>query len=101
MAAETVSRWRKSTDAFREALGARRRELREAQAERLRFLAGKAMRVLEALLDSAKYAGGVLRVDPASAVCEASEVILANSGSATRWGQRVEPAQRRATTARG
>ena len=65
VAAETVSRWRKSNDAFREALGARRRELRAAQAERLRSLAGRAMGALEELLESRN---GRVRLGAATAV---------------------------------
>jgi hypothetical protein len=66
VAAFTVSRWHKDA-AFVAALNARRREMHEANTERLRSLASKALDVYEAALESddpgvqLKAAGQILR----------------------------------------
>jgi len=52
VAEETVSRWMKGDAVFVATLNARRRELWGANAQRLRSLAGKAIKTLEGLLES-------------------------------------------------
>ena len=52
VAEETVSRWMKGNADFVATLNARRRELWGANAQRLRSLAGKAIKTLEGLLES-------------------------------------------------
>lgn len=67
VAAFTVSRWHKEA-AFVAALNARRREMHEANTERLRSLAGKALDVYEAALESA---------DPAVQLRAAGQILKA------------------------
>lgn len=80
VAAFTVSRWHKEA-AFVAALNARRREMHEANTERLRSLAGKALDVYEAALESddpavqLKAAGQILRAARLSDLPPASEEV--------------------------